>query len=144
MGIVTDEGKSITIKDATIVMDYQYSSGAVSGAAIGSNSAETCGDITIINSDITITARVTEEYDPYEKTKEWYGAAIGAGFWGTCGSINITLKENQSKDQFLNKISVTNTNHNISLNKDQKVGKGIDGTSCGTITWRNSDGSPAN
>lgn len=144
MGIVTDESKSITIKDATINMDYQYSSGAVSGATIGSNSGETCGSITIINSDITITARVTVEYDPDNQTKQWYGAAIGAGFWGTCGSINITLKENQSKDQFLNKISVTNTKYNISLNKDQKVGKGIDGTSCGTITWRNSDGSPAN
>lgn len=143
-GIVMDNGKEIRIENATIDMtDCQYSSGSYPGAAIGAGSGSTCGDITIENCDINIGIVLD-----WISGGEWYGAAIGSGSSdGICGNINITLKEGQSKGDFLNKISVTNKNSEANPNKladDKKVGKGLHGLKSGTVTWRNSDGSPAN
>lgn len=58
-GISTANGKSIEIENVTIKMDYKYSEGQYPGAAIGCDSEEECGDITITNSDITITAALS-------------------------------------------------------------------------------------
>lgn len=135
-GIVTDKGKNIRIENATIVMDYDYISGTYANAAIGSGSSEECGDITIINSDISIKAELTFN----DSSGKWYGAAIGAGTSGKCGKINITLNNGQSQDDFLSKITVTNSLYsNESLSNDKKVGKGRNGTSCGEVTWNSGD-----
>lgn len=145
-GIVANNGKEIRIENATIDMtDCEYSSGSYPAAAIGSGSASTCGDITIVNCDINIGIVLD-----FISGGRWYGAAIGAGSGssgGTCGDIDITLKEGQSKEDFLNKISVTNKNSEANPNNladDKKVGKGLHGLKSGTVTWHNSDGSPAN
>ena len=143
--IVTDKKKNIQIENVTLNLDYKYHSGAYSGAAIGSGSVEECGNITIINSDISIKANLAWK----DGSGRWYGAAIGAGSsgpttGGKCGTIDITLKEGQTKADFLSKITVTNTLYNNeTLSDEQKVGKGRDGYSSGTVTWLNSDGTPA-
>lgn len=135
-GIVTDKQKDIRIENATLNFNYKYSSGSYPEVAIGSGSGEECGNITIINSDISIRAELNWNLEP------WYGAAIGAGTWGNCGGINITLQKGQKKADFLGKIDVTNQYNNDKLSDDEKIGKGRDGSSCGTTTWLNSDGTP--
>lgn len=142
-GIVTDKEKDILIKDATIVMKYEYASGTTPNAAIGSGSTEECGDITIINSDISIKI-ATDFQDGTHTADNWFGAAIGPGRNGTCGNISITLQKGQTKEQFLNGISVRHTTLNAALTDEQKVGQGLFGQSCGTVTWLNADGTSAN
>lgn len=142
-GIVTDKEKDILIKDATIVMEYEYASGTTPNAAIGSGSAEECGDITIINSDISIKIATTFQ-DHTHTADNWFGAAIGPGRNGTCGNISITLQKGQTKEQFLNGISVRHTAFNAELADEHKVGKGLFGQSCGTVTWLNADGDSVN
>lgn len=142
-GIVTDKEKDILIKDATIVMEYEYASGTTPNAAIGSGSTEECGDITIINSDISIKIATTFQDDD-QTVDNWFGAAIGPGRRGICGNISITLQKEQTQTQFLNGISVRHTTLNAELTDEQKVGKGLFSQSCGTVTWLNADGTSAN
>ena len=131
-GISTANGKSIEIENVTIKMDYKYSEGQYPGAAIGCDSEEECGDITITNSDITITAALSYNDGTFFKGN-WYGAAIGAGRKGTCG--NITINGSTEKD-FLQKIKVTNALcDNESLSDDKKVGKGQIGIKSGTVKY---------
>ncbi|WP_044267781.1 fimbrillin family protein [Bacteroides timonensis] len=106
------------------------------GAAIGANNGafsktdRVCGNITIQNT--TIVA---------ETNANGYGcgAAIGSGSGyfaaSSCGNITIRLQENQTKQQFLDKLKTEGAD---------KVGKGDSNGTCGTITWQNYDGSPAN
>lgn len=141
-GIVTDKTKEIRIKNATVNMDYQYYSGGYPGAAIGSGSGEACGDITISNSAISIKIATTLQ-DGTLTANNWFGAAIGAGRNSTCENITITLQEGQTQAQFLGGISVQHTELNAALTDEQKVGKGVYGKSCSTVTWLNADGSAA-
>ena len=136
-GIVTDRNKNITIEDATLNLDYQFKTyGATgAGAAIGSGPQQICGDITITRSDISIKV----ESSVSDSQESWYGAAIGTGMHGECGNINITLKEGQDKDTFLDNIRVEHQSYG-SLTDEQKVGLGLFGYGCGTVTWYDSNG----
>lgn len=114
----------ITIQDAVINATSQCGVN-YAGAAIGagdptlSSASSVCGNITIIRSDITAST----ETDQNRPT----GAAIGTGpYNSSCGDINITLKEGQTKEQFLDKLTVGNA--------PVKVGNAGSGN-CGTITW---------
>lgn len=141
-GIVTDKTKEIRIENATVNMDYQYWSGGIYGAAIGSGSGEECGDIMISNSAISIKIATTLQ-DGTLTANKWFGAAIGAGYGSTCGNITITLQEGQTQAQFLGDISVQHTGLKVALTNEQKVGKGVYGQSCSAVTWLNADGSAA-
>ena len=133
--------KSIKITQATLHFNYTQSRSYYTTACIGSEYNDTCGDITIIKSDIHINIE-----SPSGKYKQ-FGAAIGCGGGkedgtegGVCGNIDITLSEGVSKEEFLNRINVLKEDGSALLNDDQKVGKGLYGKSCGTVTWRNSNG----
>ena len=136
-GIVTDRNKNITIEDATLNLDYQFKTygAAGAGAAIGSGPQQICGGITITRSDISIKV----ESSVNDSQESWYGAAIGTGSHGECGNINITLKEGQDKDTFLDNIRVEHQSYG-SLTDEQKVGLGLFGYGCGTVTWYDSNG----
>lgn len=133
--------KSIKITSATLQFDYTSNSKYYVSACIGSAYNQTCGDITIIKSDIHINVKCPSKW--YEK----FGAAIGCGGGneagtegGVCGNIDITLPEGISIEEFLGNINVLKEDGSALLNNDQKVGKGLYGKSCGTVTWRRSDG----
>lgn len=133
--------KSIKITSATLQFDYTSNSKYYVSACIGSAYNQTCGDITIIKSDIHINVKCPSKW--YEK----FGAAIGCGGGneagtegGVCGNIDITLPEGISIEKFLDNINVLKEDGSALLNNDQKVGKGLYGKSCGTVTWRRSDG----
>lgn len=88
-GILAKDG-NITIKEATIAMSYNAVYGGVGySAAIGSKDGETCGNIHIENSDISIN--VAYKSVPCQ-------AAIGCGRNGGCGNIDIYGK---SQEDFL-------------------------------------------
>lgn len=124
---------SITIKDATIIASTQNNTPNGGGAAIGSGSAyagsNSCGLITIINSDITASA---EDNGYGNSAVIGTGGCYEPGCSNSCEGISITLMEGQSKENFLAKLSGT-----------IKVGAGAhtDGTtSCGAIHWYNANG----
>lgn len=108
-------------------------SGADACAAIGAGLAETCGDIEIINSDITATGSNNFAIS---------SAAIGCGgcYNGTyaeCGSITITLMKDQTKEQFEAKLGIYKGAEKVGLG-------GFDGGNIvgkvGTIIWKSADG----
>lgn len=96
----------INIEDCTVIA--QANGGEPAG--IGSRGGATCGNITIKNAMITSTG--TE-----------FGAGIGSGKGGKCGNITITLKQGDTKEQFLGR-----------MKGYTKVGAGGIGH-CGTVTW---------
>lgn len=126
-------GVNLTIEDATIEAKGSGSA-AVIGTSSGWPGVGSVGNITIKNSNLTLTA-----------VSGWAGkpAVIGTGATDgsavACGNITIYLKDGQSKEEFL---------QNLKGDYNQKVGVGSKtnpGTvSCGSISWYNSDGSPAN
>lgn len=139
-GIAVQQNKDIKINRATLNIDYMKHTRVVPCACIGSQNNSKCGNITIIKSDVYIKCEATTMYDRF-------GAAIGCGGGngsgtegGVCGNIDITLPEGISKEEFLGKINVVKEDGSALLNDEQKIGRGLDGKSCGTITWRNSDG----
>lgn len=121
---------NITIENATINAT-SICGGDGCGAAIGSGSGYggggRCGNITIINS--TITAK-TDGDDGYRAP----GACIGSGSDGAaCGDIEIWLKSGEGMGKFLDRLTIEN-------GSAETVGKGYNST-CGTVTWKNFDGS---
>lgn len=99
-------GWHINIEDCTVIAQANEDE----PAGIGSRGGAACGDITIKNAMITSTGTQ-------------FGAGIGSGKGGKCGNITITLKQGDTKEQFLGR-----------MKGYTKVGAG-GGGSCGTITW---------
>lgn len=99
-------GWHINIEDCTVIEQANEDE----PAGIGSRGGAACGDITIKNAMITSTGTQ-------------FGAGIGSGKGGKCGNITITLKQGDTKEQFLGR-----------MKGYTKVGAGGIG-SCGTITW---------
>lgn len=101
---------------------------AAIGCGWSDNWTLTCGNIEIIDSDIT--AAVTE----YNGSKP---AVIGGnGYVSDSGDITITLKSGQGKEDFLSKLTNINPAEKVGLGayQDNLSGK------VGTITWKNADG----
>ena len=96
----------INIEDCTVIAQAN----GIAPAGIGSREGAWCGDITIKNAMITSTG--TQD-----------GAGIGSGKGGRCGNITITLKQGDTKEEFLGR-----------MKGYTKVGPGFGGQ-CGTITW---------
>lgn len=116
--------------------------GAGIGSAASNEQRGECGNIIIKNSTIAATGGSTGE----GSKEEGFAAAIGCGTqlrYGhgsppICGNISITLKRGQTKDNFLDKLTV--------VGNAEKVGRSwfegkLRGT-VGTITWHDSDGNP--
>ena len=99
-------GWHINIEDCTVIA--QANGGDPAG--IGSRGAASCGNITIKNAWITSTGAPG-------------GAGIGTGKGGRCGNITITLKQGDTKENFLGR-----------MKGFTKVGAGDYGN-CGTVTW---------
>lgn len=132
---IDSKAGNITIRNATVT-----ATGGAGGAGIGTaysiQHTSRCGNIIITNSTITATAGGSV-------SPNWgMAAAIGCGTpWGKssiCGNITITLKSGQTKEGFMSKLT----------GSADKVGyaspvEGDKGT-CGTITWKNSDGTIVN
>lgn len=101
---------------------------AAIGCGYSDNWTLTCGNIEIIDSDIT--AAVAEYYG----TKP---AVIGGNGYGSdSGDITITLKSDQGKEDFLSKLTNTSPAEKVGLGayEDNLNGK------VGTITWKQADG----
>lgn len=100
-------GWHINIEDCTVIAQANGSD----PAGIGSRGCASCGNITIKNAWITSTGATG-------------GAGIGSGRGGTCGNITITLKQGDTKENFLGR-----------MKGFTGVGAGADGGKCGTIAW---------
>lgn len=135
------KGGNITIRNATITARAINTAGHGCGAAIGSGSSWVSGEahigiITIINSDITASV---------ENNMSSSAAVIGTGdtTYGneknSCQGINITLKDGQSKAQFLEKLT---GNYNIQVGAGSNSRGGTN--TCGIVNWYNADGTTAN
>ena len=99
-------GWHINIEDCTVIAQAN----GEEPAGIGSRGGSACGNITIKNALITSTGAQ-------------FGAGIGTGRFGMCGNITITLKQGDTKEQFLGR-----------MKGYTKVGPGFGGN-CGTVTW---------
>ena len=100
-------GWHINIEDCTVIAQANEDE----PAGIGSRGGAWCGDITIKNAMITSTGTQ-------------FGAGIGSGKGGKCGNITITLKQGDTKEEFLGR-----------MKGYTKVGAGSNNAQCGTITW---------
>lgn len=134
IGNLNSNARNVELKIEDITIE---ATGAAGAAVIGTSSGwpgdGNVGMITIKNSTLNLTAVAVNSIKP---------AVIGTG--GTdngdlsCGDINIYLKEDQSKEQFLQKLKG---------NYNQQVGVGSasgGNVSCGSINWYKFDGSSAN
>lgn len=132
---------NITIENATVTATGNDGGAGIGSAASNEQRGE-CGNIIIKNSTIAATGGSTGE----GSKEEGFAAAIGCGTqlrYGhgsppICGNISITLKRGQTKDNFLDKLTV--------VCNAEKVGRSwfegkLRGT-VGTITWHDSDGNP--
>lgn len=137
------KGGNITIQNANITAKAINinTNGRGCGAAIGSGSSFNEGEahigiITIINSDIKASVGSSGKSS---------AAVIGTGDTtysnekNSCDGINITLKAGQTKTQFLSNLTGT---YNVQVGAGSNSRGGT--TTCGSINWYNSDGSPAN
>lgn len=135
------KGGNITIRNATITAKAINTIANGCGAAIGSGSSWVSreahiGIITIINSNITASVG---------NNKNSSAAVIGTGDTtdsnekNSCQGINITLKDGQSKAQFLEKLT---GNYNIQVGAGSNSRGGTN--TCGTVNWYNADGTTAN
>lgn len=115
---------------------------SLTGAVIGSGTAfygqAICGDISISDTELTVTDG---------DCKVW-GAVVGTGMGqpnrvAKCGDITITLRQGDTKDAFLNRLDVKPLS-DPNVQKGDKVGKGnsVNGGSCetGKIIWYNDNG----
>lgn len=123
---------NITIENASIEASSKNSAAAI-GTGGGFYEKGTCGVITIINSDIQATVGDNNLEKP---------AVIGTG--GTdgnsmyCAGINITLKDGQSKDDFLSKLTGS-----CFTKVGAGEGKNSASNKCEYVHWYNADGSLA-
>lgn len=133
---------NITVKDLTLEVSLNRgTNGAIIGSGIANSCVASCGDITIDNVSMTVSSN----------KKLIHGAYIGTGLSqvanasNSCGNITITLKPGQTKEEFLS--TLESSASGLITQKPQKVGIGgiynNGAQSCGTITWLNSDGTPA-
>lgn len=99
-------GWHINIEDCTVIAQANEDE----PAGIGSRGGSACGNITIKNAMITSTGTAK-------------GAGIGSGQGGMCGNITITLKQGDTKENFLGR-----------MKGFTGVGAGFGGN-CGTVTW---------
>lgn len=99
-------GWHINIEDCTVIAQAN----GTGPAGIGSREGAECGNITIKNAMITSTGTQ-------------FGVGIGSGKGGKCGNITITLKQGDTKEEFLRR-----------MQGYTGVGAGYYGN-CGTITW---------
>ena len=117
----------IKIVKANLTINSSHGAAAI-GCGLSDNWTLTCGNIEIIDSDIT--AAVTEYYGSKP-------AVIGGnGYVSDSGDITITLKSGQGKEDFLSKLTNINPAEKVGLGayQDNLSGK------VGTITWKNADG----
>lgn len=96
----------INIEDCTVIAQAN----GTDPAGIGTRASAWCGDIIIKNAWITSTGTSG-------------GAGIGSGVGGMCGNITITLKQGDTKENFLGR-----------MKGYTKVGAGANGH-CGNVTW---------
>ena len=164
------QGSCGNISISGVTLRVELAEQPVRGVGIGASASGTCGDITISNAAITITKLVggagigtsiplqgtsscgairisnTDINILYGNYSAYQGAAIGCApeMMNTNASsvrgIYIKLKEGQSQEQFLEKLTTT------TAKESDKVGQGWDGNKkSGTITdgvhWYNADGS---
>lgn len=119
----------IKIVKANLTINSSYGAAAI-GCGYSDNWTLTCGNIEIIDSDIT--AAVTEWRGSGSKP-----AVIGGnGYVSDSGDITITLKSGQGKEDFLSKLTNTSPAEKVGLGayEDNLSGK------VGTITWKQADG----
>lgn len=117
----------IKIVKANLTINSSDGAAAI-GCGYSDNWTLTCGNIEIIDSDIT--AAVTKYYDSKP-------AVIGGnGYVSDSGDITITLKSGQGKEDFLSKLTNTSPAEKVGLGayQDNLSGK------VGTITWKQADG----
>lgn len=124
----------IKIENANLTIERPEGAAAIGcGLPYKENVITTCGNIEIINSDITANVGNIYEARP---------AAIGCcGVYnnqakGSCGNITITLKSGQEKDDFLSKLTIFGNMEKVGLGgyDDNLAGK------VGTIIWKKADG----
>lgn len=117
----------IKIVKANLTINSSDGAAAI-GCGYSDNWTLTCGNIEIIDSDITAAVA------------EWQGskpAVIGGnGYVSDSGDITITLKSGQGKEDFLSKLTNTSPAEKVGLGayQDNLSGK------VGTITWKQADG----
>ena len=148
---------NITISDIALNINCEE-------AGVGSSTNTTCGDISLTRCKLNISTSLNaacigtsagkEMYQPICGNIElrdceiinltakqpsgtyFWPAAIGCSGGGKCGNINIYLRESETVDGFLTKITVDGS--------ADKVGKGSNGYSLteeiGTVTWYDSTG----
>ncbi len=135
--IVAHGGGNITINETAIYMNYMgnYASRL---PCIGSGAYTTCGEIVIYKSDVEINYKSATMY------LSGIAPAIGpCKNGGKCGDVTITLKDGQTKSNFLDKITLTDK-EGTTFSDGQKViyGPGITTDQYGTLTWLDSAGKP--
>lgn len=127
---------NIVITDASV-----HITGCNGGAGIGTSmthgGTSSCGDIRIKNSDIEIA---------YGNFYAYQGAAIGCAapvtetYQNTVKGIYITLKEGQTKDDFLSKLTTTSATGSDKVGQGYMENSGKSGTITNGIHWYNADG----
>ncbi len=124
----------IKIENANLTIKGQKGAAAIGcGVPYSKDVITTCGNIEIINSDITANVGNNSAARP---------AAIGCcGVYndqakGSCGNITITLKSDQGENDFLSKLTIFGNVEKVGLGgfDDQLAGK------VGIITWKKADG----
>lgn len=124
---------NIKIENAKIKIAAGGWAAAIGIGYLGYWSESKCGNIEITKSNLNLTVS--------SNGIGYYQAAIGCTSsqygGGTCGNVTITLMENQTKDSFLNKLSVPNES-------GKKIGQGYAFDKyvgkIGTITWKDANG----
>lgn len=122
---------NIKIENAKIKITAGDWAAAIGIGYINTWSDSKCGNIEIIKSDLDLTVNSNDGYDQavIGCTASQYGG-------GTCGTVTITLMENQTKDDFLSKLHVPNNN-------SKKIGQGYAFNGyvgyIGIITWKDAD-----
>lgn len=124
----------IKIENAKLTIEKPRGAAAIGcGVANHADVTITCGNIEIVNSEITATVGNNFSARP---------AAIGCcgafdnDVQGKCGDITITLKSGQDRETFLSKLTIFGNVEKVGLGgyDDNLKGK------VGIITWKNADG----
>ena len=123
---------NIKIENAKIKITAGNWAAAIGIGYIDNWSKSKCGNIEIIKSDLDLTVSSNDNYD-----QAVIGCTASQYSGGTCGTVTITLMENQTKDDFLSKLHVPN-NNSKKIGQGYAFGKYVG--NIGTITWKDADG----
>ena len=123
---------NITIENAKIKITAGDWAAAIGIGYIDNWFKSKCGNIEIIKSDLDLTVSSNDNYD-----QAVIGCTASQYSGGTCGTVTITLMENQTKDDFLSKLHVPN-NNSKKIGQGYAFGKYVG--NIGTITWKDADG----